>query len=474
MFSISKQVFYYSAGEMKSLKFDNHTEHISLRGKKISSIDFIQFSNFLFLKSIDLGSNLIEYLSFYGIESCNRLEKISLSFNIINVVDLGALIKCENLESLDFTENKLTTIDFSGFTGHPNLKSIRLRQNLLIDIDFKPLANMPNLASIDLYNNQLESIDLEPLSECKNLMHLNLGRNPLTVIDLTPLRNVTSLRSIECSSTKITAVNLAPLSDLTSLEKVNFASNRIKKIDLSPLANCRLLKEVLLGYNQIQELDISPLLHCPDFQHLGIDDDLSLWIPKNYESIKPIPKWIKSLKQEVKVIDTSSSEIKFKKHTRTRRDRTFFIDPKEFKGLFLDLVNEINDAFDADCYVCTAFLSRKLLESLVISILQRKFGKKHRTYYLYQDSNGEYRTKAFGKVLAKFWEIFDEHIIQYSPSINSKKIAKLKNDLEILKNDFDVDVHQLSGFADEEYLLGARTSLMNLLKFLQHIENQIR
>ena len=459
---------------MKSLKFDKDTKHISLRGLKITSIEFAQFSNFPFLNSIDLDSNQFDYLSFYGIQECKRLETISASFNKIREVNLESLIKCKKLESLDFTENKLTKIDFSVISGHPNLKRIRLVQNLLTTFDFEPLGRMPKLVSVHLYNNQLDSINLEKLSDCKNLMHLELGNNPLTEIDLTPLRNISSLRVIECTNAKISDIDLSSLSDMKSLERVNFASNRIREIDLSPLVNCRLLKEVILNYNQIQELDISPLLYCPNFQHLGIDDDLALWVPKNYESIKPIPKWIKSLKQEVKVIDTSSSEIKFKKHTRTRRERTFFIDPKEFKGLFLDLVNEINDAFDADCYVCTAFLSRKLLESLVISILQRKFGKKHRTYYLYQDSNGEYRIKAFGKVLAKFWEIFDEHIIQYSHSIKSKKIAKLKNYFEILKNDFDVDVHQLSGFADEEYLLGARKSLMNLLKFLQHIGNQIR
>ncbi len=146
-----------------------------------------------------------------------------------------------------------------------------------------------------------------------------------------------------------------------------------------------------------------------------------------------------------------------------------------FKGFFLDLVNEINDAFDAECYTCTAFLSRKLLESLVISIFQRKFGNEHFDYYLYKDSKtGEYRTRAFGKVLTKFWEIFDDNLFAYSSSFNRKKIASLKEDMNSLKNDFDVDVHQLNSFADKEYLLGVRKALQDLIKFLQHIEGQIK
>jgi len=474
VFSIKPQVFYYSSGVAKSIEFAKNTEHISLSSRKISSIEFIHFANFPFLKSINLSSNQIEYLSFHGIESCNRLESLSLSFNRINDVNLESLIKCNNLELLDFTQNKLTTIDFSVIAEHPNLKIINLIQNLLTIIDFEPLASMPNLTSIKLYNNQLESIDLEPLSECENLMHLDIGNNPLRSIDLTPLRKVRSLRTISCPSTKIIDVDLTPLSNLDSLEKINFSFNNIRMIDLSPLANCRLLKEIRLDGNQIQELDISPLFHCLDLQRIIIDKDLSLWVPRQYESIKSPPKWVKSLNQSVKIIDTASSDLEFKKQTRTRKEKFFFIEPKEFKGFMYDLVREINDAFNAECYVCTAFLSRKLLESLVISILQRKFSTEHSEYYLYQDPTGEYRTRAFGRVLTKFWEIFDDHLIRISPAYHSRKISKMKKDLDRLKSDFDVDVHQLHSFADEEYLLGARKTLLDLIKFLQYIEGQIR
>ncbi len=386
---------------------------------------------------------------------------------------MDSLNGCDRLESLDLTENKLTAIDLSGLAGHPNLKTINMIQNMLTDLDFNSLGNIPHLESLYFYNNQLETVNLEPLSKLRRLMNLNIGRNSLKIIDLVPLRHIKTLRTLSCSANKLESIELEPLSGLHSLEKLDFSSNRLRKIDLSPLANCKLMRELKLNHNQLQEIDITPLFHCDNFQLLSIDNDVMLQASAKYASFRPMPKWVQRFLGNIKFVDTLVQESTYEKESVSRKQTFFYINPLDFGGLMYDLVEEINNAFSAGCYVCTAFLSRKLLENLVISILQRKFGKNDSGLYLYKDRRGEYRSKSFSELLTNFWIAFPDEIIKFSPTTNRKKTDKLKADLEKLKNDFNVDVHHLGSFTDRDSLLDIRKNLNNLIKFLNHIEKQI-
>lgn len=467
--SIIQKIYYDTSQGSQSKDFKKTSESISLNGREITTIDFIQFGNFPFLKTIYLSSTSIIHLSTYGIDSCQRLEYLSISFNHLDDLNLASLEKCSQLEKLGLSSNNLVKIDLSRIAEHPCLKTIDLGYNLLTDIDFIPLGSIPNLETIVLYKNQLQEVDLNPLSKSKSLMHLNLGNNSLRSIDLTPLRNVKTLRDITFAINKLDHIDISPLSEMESLEKVDLQSNTICKIDLSPLARCRLLKQVNLRGNQIQELDISPLLFCPNLEHFLVDDKVRLWVPKKYKPSTPIPNWIRLLKQDVQVRDIDVDDV-YEKQVSRRKNRISYIDLQGFDGLMFDLVQEINDAFNAECYVCTAFLSRKLLKSLVISIMQKLFGKTNHEYYLSRDKT---RTRSFGKVLSNFWKVFPDHIQQFSPIFDRVKIDKIEKEIGQLKDDFNIDVHQPGSFTDKDKLLDVRRTLVKVTKFLKHIDEKI-
>ena len=48
-----------------------------------------------------------------------------------------------------------------------------------------------------------------------------------------------------------------------------------------------------------------------------------------------------------------------------------FINTEGISGLFGSLIAEINNSYNCGCYIAAGFLARKLLESLVISIMQK-------------------------------------------------------------------------------------------------------
>lgn len=59
-----------------------------------------------------------------------------------------------------------------------------------------------------------------------------------------------------------------------------------------------------------------------------------------------------------------------------------YVDESGLSDFFLKLAQEINIAFNTGCYTSTAFLTRKLLESLVASVLIKEFGSTDPSKYL--------------------------------------------------------------------------------------------
>jgi hypothetical protein len=149
-----------------------------------------------------------------------------------------------------------------------------------------------------------------------------------------------------------------------------------------------------------------------------------------------------------------------------------YISPADFTGFFLKIVEEINSCFSKDCPIATSMLLRKLIESLVVSILQKKYGSTHPEYY--QKPNG--KTLMFGMVLSKFWDRFEntQDIIVFSPVTASSEINIIKSMIDDLKDGFNVEVHQLGVYSTKENLINKRSEVLHVLTFLKHIDDRIQ
>ncbi|MHA2133899.1 MAG: leucine-rich repeat domain-containing protein [Candidatus Thorarchaeota archaeon] len=454
----------------KVVELDEHSDEILLRHRGITSIDLSVFSLFPYLKRLYLDRNAIDWISLYSLKNCHRLEYLDLSNNGIRKLDLDSLLHCERFEELNLSRNGFEEIDLSQLSGHPSFKKINLSYNKISEISLKALEGIPALTSLLLFGNQLESANLEPLSKCTNLMHLDLGNNSIRKIDLSPLRQNTLLRHLSVSQNKLESIELVHLTEVESLETLDLSYNRLRKIDLYPLHSCRLLKTINLQGNDLQELDLSPLFNCINLAQLSIDKEISLRADRKFMSIGYTPEGIQTHIRRVLFVATKEvSPPKPPKRIAKAQKRVSFIDPKDFSGFMYELVCEINDSFEANCYVCTAFLSRKLMENLVVSIMSQKFGNDHPEYYMEKDRQGNWRTKSFHKTLRKFWGVFREAFIPFSPTKGEKGLDKLKKNMKRLKNDFNVDVHEVGCLRDEKSLLTVRSDLKEIIQFLKHI-----
>ena len=146
-----------------------------------------------------------------------------------------------------------------------------------------------------------------------------------------------------------------------------------------------------------------------------------------------------------------------------------FINESGFSGHFLGLVHEINRAHSSGCTLSTAFLSRKLLESLLISIVQRKYGTTHSDYFLTRTG----RFKDFSGISAKFWGNFREDFLPFSSITDQPSLDSIRTELDKLREGFNIDVHQLGTLTDRRSLENVRDSLNRLVDFLKYLDDHL-
>ena len=149
-----------------------------------------------------------------------------------------------------------------------------------------------------------------------------------------------------------------------------------------------------------------------------------------------------------------------------------FIDPAGYSGFFLRLVVEINKCFSNNSPIATAMLSRKLMESLLVSIMQKKYGNSNPEYY--QKKNKKF--KMLHVVSGKFWNLFKNtnDLIPFSPVTDPTELSRLEALIKELKEDFNIDVHQLGVYASRNELLAKRDDLIHVLNFLKHLHDHVQ
>ncbi len=147
-----------------------------------------------------------------------------------------------------------------------------------------------------------------------------------------------------------------------------------------------------------------------------------------------------------------------------------FINEEGLSDFFLELTQEINITFNTGCYTSTAFLTRKLLESLVLSILMKEYGGSEPSKYL----NNSGRTKGFEKLCKEFWTTFRQSLYKRTHVRNPADLQKLEDNLDNLRNEFNIDVHQLGNFKKQEDLAKVREDIQHLINFLLNLHSNMK
>jgi len=145
-----------------------------------------------------------------------------------------------------------------------------------------------------------------------------------------------------------------------------------------------------------------------------------------------------------------------------------FINESGLGDFILALAQEINVSFNTGCYTSTAFLTRKLLESLVLSILKKQYGTVNKDKYL--TDNG--RTRNFVHLCKEFWTVYDDILHNLTPVRDSDR-QKLENNLDDLRTEFNIDAHLVSTFKKQVDLINVREDIQDLVNFLSNLHSNM-
>ena len=147
-----------------------------------------------------------------------------------------------------------------------------------------------------------------------------------------------------------------------------------------------------------------------------------------------------------------------------------FLDETGMSDFFLLLIQEINVAFNTGCYTSAGFLSRKLLESLLLSTLKRRYQNTNPSVYTIMSRGW---TKGFKELIDEFRTRFDTDFKSLSAIQNQTDIDRLLKNLDGFRVEFNVVVHELGSFKTRDNLLDSRADLQYLVCFLWNLMSNI-
>lgn len=162
-----------SAGNQKleyiDLSYNTLLDTLYLLGNRISSIDFSNNPNLLF---VDIQSNQFSSSSsINGLSNATNLKDLDLSWNYLEEFS----IHNELLEILHISHNDLISIDTDGAI---NLQYIFMPSNKIQTVDFSTNTSLETLL---ISGNKIQQINLENNT---SLTHLYISSNSLTSLDV--------------------------------------------------------------------------------------------------------------------------------------------------------------------------------------------------------------------------------------------------------------------------------------------------
>ena len=82
------------------------------------------------------------------------------------------------------------------------------------------------------------------------------------------------------------------------------------------------------------------------------------------------------------------------------------------------------------------------------------------------------RTRNFESLCEEFWAVFDG-ILYNITNVRDLVLQKLKTDLDELRKDFNIDVHQLGNFKKQVDLINVREDIQDLVNFLSNLHGNM-
>ncbi|CAG9569218.1 unnamed protein product [Danaus chrysippus] len=239
---------------------NNRTSSVTLRGCRVSGVEYEAFENMASLKYIDLSQNSISELKLGVLDDIKTVTHLNLSHNALTTFPLGLFDQLPNLATLDLTSNSLENIELGVFDPLQKLKYLSLSNNMLRGDNINPYIFDRNvqLIYLDMSRNHLTSTPSQLLNAVKVLETLILEKCLLNEVPLFVVKNnLKSLKTLSLASNHISKID-DPLIfvNVDNLEHLNLADNNIAILEGSVFKTLKKLKSIILRGNKLTSLPV--------------------------------------------------------------------------------------------------------------------------------------------------------------------------------------------------------------------------
>lgn len=263
---------------------NNKTTGITLRGCRITDLDFEVFENDFNLQYIDLSENKIRRLKLGVLDENRLVTYLNLSHNMLTSFPLGLFDQKVKIEVLDLKGNRLNSLQLGIFDPLQNLVHVDLSSNALLGKNIDPYIFDHNrkIKFLDFSRNDMSDSPEMLLQSFQALDFVNLDRCSLTEVPSFVTRpNLRTMKHLMLSTNRISKLdNSRTFMNLDNLEILNLADNVIEEVAADVFSCCvKKLKMIVLRNNRIKTIASGLFRNLNRLGNLDLSHNLIEYVP---------------------------------------------------------------------------------------------------------------------------------------------------------------------------------------------------
>lgn len=218
------------------LSYASESSILQLSGFKLTTLPENVFTQFTFVKTIDLTNNHISFISENVFRNMKSLTELDISQQFVELNFAVKSFEGTNLKKINIAYNFLKSVP-KALAYLNKLENLTICSNQIVEIKKNDFVGSSNLKRLDIGFNQLEFIHPDAFINCHNLRVVNFRENNLSKLPTGLFNNLLFLEEISFFKNKITEIQENTFSNLPKLSNLILTSNRLRELSEEQLNN---------------------------------------------------------------------------------------------------------------------------------------------------------------------------------------------------------------------------------------------